>query len=116
MRTLVPRRAESLDKGGAVFGSRRRLRKQLREVGKTAPAKVIESKQGRIVWSTGHSGVSSAPGGLPRCTVKVQVTPDGEPPFDATIKTRSIGFRVGETIPVLYDPNDHTKVSTTAEF
>jgi len=97
-------------KGALCFGSKRRLKKHLQEVGKTAPAKVIESKQGRIVWSTGHSGVSAAPGGLPSCTVKVQVTPDGEPPFDATIKIRGIGFTVGETIPVCYDPNDHTKV------
>ncbi len=94
-----------------MFGSRRRLRKHLREVGKTAPGKVIEQlKQGRIVWSVGHSGVSNAPGGLPMCTVKVQVQPDGESPFDATIKCRGNGFTVGETIPVLYDPNDHTKV------
>jgi hypothetical protein len=54
-----------------VFGSRRKLKKHLQEVGKTAPAKVIKSKSGRIVWATGHSGVSAAPGGLPRCGLSI---------------------------------------------
>jgi len=92
----------------------------LSELGKTAPANIIESKQGRITWTTGHSGVSNAAGGLGSLTVKVQVRPDGEPPFDATVKYSSdeqvllrqhrVWFKVGETIPVCYDPNDHTKV------
>jgi len=46
--------------------------------------------------------------------LKVAVRADGVEPFDASLRAFVHGYvSEGETIPVIFDPNDHGKTSTT---
>jgi Short C-terminal domain len=98
-----------------MFGSTDRLEKKLRNGGgKTAPAKITEAKPGRFAVSSGGDTAQLAASAHVNWTLKLQVTPDGESPFDAVVKEpypeMGGGPSVGSTLGVLYDPNDHTKV------
>jgi hypothetical protein len=100
-----------------MFGRNKRLERQLEEHGgKEAWATVLESKQ---EWaSTG--GVNVAPGHAGSLSIhqklKLRVEPDGESPFEATVKqvfNDTHGWPIpqeGWSVTVLYDPNDHSKL------
>jgi hypothetical protein len=100
-----------------VFGHNERLARKLKEQGGSeAWATVLVSKQ---QWtSSGGSNVS--PGQAGSFTIhqklKLRVEPDGEAPFEATVKqvfNDSQGWPVpqeGWSVPVIYDPNDHSKL------
>lgn len=96
-----------------MFGNNRSLEKRLREgAGKTAKALIIDAKKGHWVSSTGGSEAQLAASSKVTWTLTLRVMPDGEPPFEATVKER---FRVGSRpvtrpVDVLYDPQDHSKV------
>jgi hypothetical protein len=50
------------------------------------------------------------------CHLDLRVMPDGEPPFDVSLRTRLHTFRYkGDVVPVLYDPDDHDRVVVDAE-
>jgi hypothetical protein len=95
-----------------VFGSHDRLEKKLREHGRSASATVLEAEQT-------HWAVARAPDNVVANTqivwkLKLQVTPSGETPFEAEIEQSSPQLsppRVGQVVPVLYDPEDHSKVA-----
>jgi hypothetical protein len=103
--------------GGTVFGHNKRLAAKLKEQGgRQAWATVLESKQ---EWaSTG--GLNVSPGQAGSFTIhqklKLNVEPDGEPPFEATIKqvfNDTQGWPIpqeGWSVAVIYDPNEHSKL------
>jgi hypothetical protein len=97
-----------------MFGSANRLEKKLREGGgHAASAEVVEAKAGRMVNSHGSTAAEELATSTVTWTLKVHVTPDGEAPFDADFKApfpQMGGPTVGETLGVLYDPNDRTKL------
>lgn len=97
-----------------MFGNDRALEKRLRKgAGKTARAMIVDAKKGHWVSSTGGNESQLANSAKVTWTLTLRVTPDGEPPFDATVKE---AFRAGgrptinDDIKVLYDPQDHSKV------
>ena len=96
------------------MGSEGRLEKKLRKGGgKTAPAQITDAKKGMLLSSSGASASAQVASAHVTWKLKVQVAPDGESSFDATIKYAYPPDgepTVGSTIGVLYDPNDHTKV------
>lgn len=98
-----------------MFESADRLEKKLRNGGgKTASAQITSAKPGRFAISSGGDAAQQVASAHVNWTLKLQVTPDGEAPFDAVVKEpypeMGGGPSVGTTIGVLYDPNDHTKV------
>jgi hypothetical protein len=100
-----------------VLGHNKRLERKLKEQGgKRAWATVVESKK---EWaSTG--GVNVAPGQAGSITIhqklRLSVEPDGEPPFESTVKqvfNDSYGWEIpqeGYSVMVIYDPADHAKL------
>jgi hypothetical protein len=99
-----------------MLGHNKRLEQKLKEHGgKRAWATVLESEQ---QWaSTG--GANTAPGQAGSFTIhqklKLRVEPDGEPPFEVTVK-QVFNDVHGQHIPhegwsvtVTYDPDDHSK-------
>jgi Short C-terminal domain len=99
-----------------MFGNNRSLEKRLRQGGgKAAKAMLIDAKKGHWVSSSGGSQAQLAASATVNWTLTLRVTPDDEPPFEATVKER---FRVGSRpisgpYNVLYDPQDHSKVVIT---
>src|SRR5262245_10215125 len=105
------------DEGPRMFGHNKRLERKLREKGGIqAWATVLESEK---QWaSTGGANVS--PGQAGSMTIhqklRLRVEPDGEPPFEATVKqvfNDSYGWHIpqeGYSVKVLYDPTDHSKL------
>jgi Short C-terminal domain len=100
-----------------MLGHNKRLERKLKEHGgKRAWATVVESKQ---EWASSGS-VNVAPGQAGSITIhqqlKLRVEPDGETPFESTVKqvfNDSYGWHVpqeGYSVAVLYDPNDHAKL------
>ena len=99
-----------------MIGSAGRLEKDLREGGGlTAPAEVTAAKQGRWTRSSGASAADQAMSATVTWKLGLRVTPDGEEPFDAEVKEpyqkMGGGPIVGQTLGVLYDPSDHTRVA-----
>jgi len=100
-----------------MLGRNKRLQRKLEEQGgEEAPATVLESKQ---EWaSTG--GVNVSPGQAGSISIHQKLTlrvePDGEPPFEATVKqvfNDTHGWPIpqeGWSVTVLYDPKDHSKL------
>jgi hypothetical protein len=96
-----------------VFYKHERLEKKLREHGRTATAEILSMR-------TEGSGNSVSGAFAPDedltaswtlCWMKLRVTPEGEPPFEVSLRTRLNTFKYkGDTVPVLYDPDDHDKV------
>jgi hypothetical protein len=91
-----------------VLGDNHRLRERLTEHGSRADAEVLEAKE--RPWATRKAG---AIGASATFRLKLQVSPSGEPSFTAEITDQWIGFgepRVGMRVPVLYDPDHHSKL------
>jgi hypothetical protein len=97
-----------------MFGSNRALEKRLRNgAGKAARAVIVDARKGHWESSTGGSQAQLVNSAKVTWALTLRVTPEGEPPFDATL---SEAFRAGgrptidDEIKVLYDPRDHSKV------
>jgi hypothetical protein len=98
-----------------MFGSDKRLEKNLRESGgKTAPAEITATKKGMMAISSGGDAAQLAASAHVNWKLTLRVTPDNETPFEAEVKEpypeMGGGPSVGDTIGVLYDPNDHSKL------
>src|SRR5262252_977823 len=100
-----------------MLGHNKRLERKLREQGGArAWATVLESEK---QWSS-TGGANVAPGQAGSMTIhqklKLRVEPDGEPPFEATVKqvfNDSFGWHIpqeGYSVQVIYDPSDHSKL------
>jgi hypothetical protein len=90
-----------------------RLEKELRESGRTAQAQILsmktegESSSVKSLWAADDDLTTQWT--LVRMTLRVM--PEGEPPFETTVRTRLNTFKYkGDMVPVLYDPADHDKV------
>jgi hypothetical protein len=100
-----------------MLGHNKRLERKLKEHGgERAWATVLESNK---EWaSTGGANVS--PGQAGSITIhqqlKLRVEPDGEAPFECTVKqvfNDSYGWHIpqeGYSVTVIYDPKDHSKL------
>jgi hypothetical protein len=97
-----------------MFGSAERLEKELRESGgRTAQAEITVAKQGKFAISHGNDAAQQAASAHVNWQLTLRVTPDNESPFDAEVKEsypEMGGPSVGDTIGVLYDPNDHSRL------
>jgi hypothetical protein len=98
-----------------MLGSAGRLEKELREGGgKTAPAQITAAKKGKFAISTGNDAAQQAASAHVNWKLTLQVTPDNEAPFGAEVKESNPEMgrdpTVGDTIGVLYDPNDHSRL------
>jgi len=98
-----------------VFGSAERLEQKLREGGgKTAPAQVTAAKKGKFAISTGNDAAQQVASAHVNWKLTLQVTPDNETSFAAEVTEPypelGSGPALGDTVGVLYDPDDHSKV------
>jgi hypothetical protein len=89
----------------------KRLKKQLGENGKRANATVVEIAEKGMAVTRGAEGVVANT----ELALKahLRVTPDDEPEFEVTKRFSFPQMAVpsaGQTIPVLYDPQDHDKI------
>src|SRR5215469_152467 len=102
--------AETDATGGWMFGSHKHLEKQLRARGRSAQATILDAKSGVSITS----GDPALAGNTQVVwKLRLRITPDGEPPFEAETSARFGqlgGPQPGNTVFVLYDPDDHTKV------
>jgi hypothetical protein len=90
-----------------------RLEKKLRENGRAARAEIISMRtEGRGNKATAFGATDDdLTKAWTNCWLHLRVLPEGEPPFEAEVRTRLNTFKSqGDTVPVLYDPNDHDKV------
>ena len=95
-----------------MFGSHDRLEKKLREHGRSGSATVLEAEQTH--WAVAHAPDNVVANTEIVWKLKLQVTPSGEAPFEAEIEQSWPQLsppRVGQVVPVLYDPEDHSKVA-----
>ncbi len=92
------------------------LEKKLREHGRTAPAEILSIKtegtsgtQNPIkAWSADDSDLTTT---WFLCRLELRVMPPGEPAFEKTVHSRLNTLKSkGDSVPVLYDPNDHNSV------
>src|SRR5579859_232843 len=86
--------------------------KNLDEHGTRAPAKVITAEQTGAGVTTGNPALAGATEVLWKLDVKVK--PDGAEPFDAHVEAKLpqyTALMVGSTVPVLFDPADHSNVT-----
>ncbi|HEY2637725.1 MAG TPA: SHOCT domain-containing protein [Solirubrobacteraceae bacterium] len=93
-----------------MFGKHTRLERKLREAGRTAPATVLEC-HGSITITKGNEMIVSNTQVV--CRLRLQVSPPGEPTFEAETSARFSQFAMpgqGATLQVPYDPEDHDKV------
>jgi hypothetical protein len=94
------------------------LEKKLREHGRSAPAEILgmrtegsgNSVRGMLADDDDLSGRWTL------ARLHLRVMPEGEPPFEATVRARLHTFKYkGDTVPVLYDPADQDKVVVDSE-
>jgi len=100
-----------------MLGHNERLARKLNEQGgRRAWAAVLDSKQ---EWaSSGGSNVAAGQAGsfTIHQRLRLRVEPDGEPPFEATVKqvfNDARGWHIpheGDSVTVIYDPDDHSKL------
>ena len=89
------------------------LEKRLREHGRAATAEILSIKtEGE---GSSYRALFSDDSDLTttwfNCRLKLRISPDGEAPFEATVHTRLNTIKSdGDTVPVLYDPDDHGDV------
>jgi hypothetical protein len=89
----------------------KRLKKQLEESGKRARATVVEIANRGMAVTRGAEGVIGNTELALKTHLKVQ--PDDEPEFEVKKRFSYPQLAVpsaGQTIPVIYDPNDHDKI------
>ena len=95
-----------------------RLEKKLRERGRTARAEILSMRtEGRGNKATAFSATDDdLTKAWTNCWLHLRVMPEGEAPFEAKVRTRLNTFKSqGDTVPVLYDPDDHDKVFVDSE-
>jgi hypothetical protein len=92
------------------------LEKKLREHGRAAPAEILSIKtEGSSgtqnpfkAWSSDDSDLTTT---WFLCRLELRVMPPGEPAFEKTVHSRLNTLKSkGDSVPVLYDPNDHDSV------
>ena len=92
------------------------LEKKLREHGRSAPAEILSIKtegsggtQNPLkAWSADDDDLTTS---WFLCRLELRVMPPGEPAFEQTVHSRLNTLKSkGDTVPVLYDPDDHGKV------
>jgi hypothetical protein len=90
-----------------------RLEKKLRERGRTARAEILSMRtEGRGNKATAFGATDDdLTKAWTNCWLHLRVMPEGEAPFEAKLRTRLNTFKSqGDTLPVLYDPDDHDRV------
>ena len=86
--------------------------KSLEENGTRASAEVVKAEQSEVGITTGNPAFAGATEVVWKLDVKVK--PEGAEPFEAHVEARLSQYtllRVGTTVPVLFDPGDHSKVA-----
>ena len=101
-----------------MFYKHEHLEKKLREHGRSATAEILsmrtEGSGNSLSGMFAEDDDLSGQWTLAR--LHLRVMPEGEPPFEATVRSRIHTFKYkGDTVPVLYDPGDHDKVVVDAE-
>jgi hypothetical protein len=96
-----------------VFYKHAHLEKKLRENGRSAPAEILGIRTEGS--GSGARAMRSTDDDLTTtwflCWMHLRVIPDDGPPFEASVRTRLNTLKSkGDTVPVLYDPNDHDKL------
>jgi hypothetical protein len=97
-----------------MFGNHKRLEGKLRAGGRSAPATVLECKAGMTITNGNPQLVANT---HVVCKLRLQVTPEGESAFEASTSAQYSQFGIpseGDTVTVLYDPGDHSKVVVDA--
>jgi putative oligomerization/nucleic acid binding protein len=105
-----------------MLGHNKRLERKLKEHGGIrAWATVLASEK---QWAS-SGGANVSPGQAGSMTIHQKLTlrvePDGEPPFEATVKqvfNDSYGWHIpqdGYSVKVIYDPTDHSKLVIDTE-
>jgi hypothetical protein len=82
------------------------------ESGRRAQAEVVSVEQSGTGVTVGNPAMAGATEVVWKLDVKVK--PDGADPFDAHVEARLPQYSaimVGSTVPVLFDPNDHSEVT-----
>jgi hypothetical protein len=95
-----------------------RLEKKLRESGRAARAEILSMRtEGRGNKATAFGATDDdLTKAWTNCWLHLRVMPEGEAPFEAKVRTRLNTFKSqGDTVPVLYDPDDHDKVFVDSE-
>ncbi len=107
-----------------MFGKHMGLERKLRENGASATAEVLECRMtGSERSSTGRAVNVDDPRELWKASrviykLKLRVVPEGAPAWEVSVKCqlgRSVNARMGSQLPVLYDPDDHSKVVVDTE-
>lgn len=91
-----------------MFGKDRKLE----EHGTRAAAEVVKAEQSGVGVTVGNPAFAGATEVVWKLDLKVR--PGGGDPFDAHVEARLPQYtmlRVGTTVPVLFDPDDHSKVA-----
>ena len=86
--------------------------KQPEEGGTRAPAEVVKAEQSGTGVTVGNPALAGATEVAWKLDVKVK--PEGADPFDAQVEAKLpqyTALMVGTTVPVLFDPDDHSKVT-----
>jgi hypothetical protein len=86
--------------------------KKLEEHGTRAPAEVVEAEQSSVGITEGNPAFAGATEVVWKLDVKVK--PEGAESFDAHLEARLPQYtvlRAGTTVPVLFDPDDHSQVA-----
>jgi putative oligomerization/nucleic acid binding protein len=102
-----------LPRGLKMLGFHPLLERELRKKGRRALAKVVEAHRGRFGEATGNLPAEQIATTKIHWTLVLSVEPEGEPPFEAKLDDLlGLGYNPlpGDRLPVLYDPDDHSKV------
>lgn len=94
-----------------MFGSNKRLERRLQERGVRAPADVLEATQSNVAVTIGNEAIVSNTEVVWK--LRLRVKPAMGEPFEAEVKERYPQFggpAAGQTVGVLFDPDDHSKV------
>jgi Short C-terminal domain len=86
--------------------------KKLEDHGVRAPAEVVSADQSGVGVTAGNPAFAGATEVLWKLDVKVK--PEDGDPFDAHVEAKLpqyTALMVGSTVPVLFDPDDHSKVT-----
>lgn len=95
----------------SVFGRGKHREEQLRASGRAARAEVLEAERSGLGVTVGNPALVDGTEVVWKLRLLVQ--PEGEPPFEASLKARLPQLNVlrrGASLAVLYDPADHSRV------
>jgi hypothetical protein len=94
-----------------VLYKHKRLLEQLRVSGRAAQAKILHCRDegtGATSKRTVDFDITQSWGNY---QLELRVRPEGEPEFDAVVKTRLYwGRNPGDVVEVFYDPDDHDRI------